>query len=55
MPEYLPLFPALTTRVLVEPEVEREVKLVTVAGRRFAPAVEAFVRLARAYDWNAGR
>lgn len=54
MPEHLPLLPALKTRVLVEPEVTREIKLVTVGGRRFSPAVEAFVRLVQAYDWKAG-
>ncbi len=53
MPEYMPLFPGLKTRVVTEPEVLREIKLVTVAGRRFPPAVAAFVRLAKAYDWHA--
>jgi len=53
MPEYLPLFPGLKTRVLSEPEVTREVSLVTVAGRQFPPAVSTFVRLARNYDWQA--
>lgn len=53
MPEYLPLFPGLKTRVLTEPEVTRQVSLVTVAGRRFSPAVSTFVNLARAYNWRA--
>jgi DNA-binding transcriptional LysR family regulator len=55
MPERLPIYPQLRTRPLVEPEVRREVSLVTTAGRRFTPAVEAFVRMARGYDWKAGR
>jgi LysR family hydrogen peroxide-inducible transcriptional activator len=38
MPEYMVLFPTLPTRVLIEPEVTRTVKLVTVSGRRFSPA-----------------
>jgi hypothetical protein len=53
MPEYLTLFPELPTRVLIDPEVRREVKLVTVAGRRHSPALAAFVRLAARHDWTA--
>jgi DNA-binding transcriptional LysR family regulator len=52
LPEYLPLFPGLKTRVLVEPEVFREISLVTVRGRPFSHAVEACVRLARTYRWG---
>ncbi|MGB8273867.1 MAG: LysR family transcriptional regulator [Alphaproteobacteria bacterium] len=52
MPEYLPMFPGLPTRVISEPEVTRQVELVTVAGRRFSPAVKAFVDLVMAYDWD---
>jgi DNA-binding transcriptional LysR family regulator len=52
MPEHLPLVPGLPTRVLTEPEVWREVRLLAVPGRRFTPAVDAFVRLARAHDWR---
>jgi hypothetical protein len=29
----------------------REVSLVTVAGRRFSPAVAAFVRAIKTYQW----
>ena len=39
--------PGLQTRPLIEPEVVREVSLVTVAGRRFSPPVAAFVRAIR--------
>ena len=53
MPEFLPIYPGLPTRVVVEPKVSREVGLATIAGRRFSPAVAAFVRLARAHDWAA--
>ena len=52
MPEYLPMFPGLPTRVISEPEVTRQVELVTVGGRRFSPAVKAFVDLVMAYDWD---
>jgi LysR family transcriptional regulator, hydrogen peroxide-inducible genes activator len=53
LPEYSVVLPGLQTRPLVEPEVVREVALVTVAGRRFSPAVTTFVRAIRAYQWPA--
>ena len=34
-----------------EPEVIREVSLVSIAGRRFSPAVAAFARAIRGYRW----
>ncbi len=51
MPEHLPTLPGIATRMLVEPAVSRTISLVTVAGRRHTPSVEAFVRLARRFDW----
>jgi LysR family transcriptional regulator, hydrogen peroxide-inducible genes activator len=51
LPEYSVILPGLQTRPLVEPEVAREVALVTVAGRRFSPAVATFVRAIKAYQW----
>jgi len=54
MPEYMPLFPGLKTRVLIDPEVKREIKIVTVSGRQFTPAIRIFIQLARAYDWHRG-
>jgi DNA-binding transcriptional LysR family regulator len=53
LPEYSVLLPGLQTRPLIDPEVTREVSLVTVAGRRFSPAVAAFVRAIKAYPWPA--
>jgi hypothetical protein len=38
-------------RRVIDPEVSREVGLVTVAGRRFSPAVAAFVRAIKSYQW----
>jgi len=52
MPEYMPLYPGLRTRILVEPEISREIGIATVPGRRFSPAADAFIRLARNHDWN---
>lgn len=54
MPEYMPLFPGLSTRILTDPEVKRNISLVTVAGRQFTPATRMFVQLVRAYDWHRG-
>lgn len=51
MPEYLPTLPGIATRLLIEPQVRREVNLVTVSGRRFSPTVQAVVRLAERYPW----
>ena len=53
MPEFLPVMPGLTTRVLVEPEVERCISLVSVAGRRYSPAVEVLLRTAAQFDWDS--
>jgi DNA-binding transcriptional LysR family regulator len=50
LPEFSPVLPACMRR-LVEPEVVREVSLVTVSGRRFSPAVATFVRALKAYKW----
>jgi DNA-binding transcriptional LysR family regulator len=52
MPEYLPMLPGIGTRPLVEPELHREIKLATVAGRRFSPALRAFVSLAARHNWG---
>ncbi len=52
MPEHLPMHPNLARRLVVDPEVTREIELITVSGRRFSPAVEAFVRMARTHEWS---
>jgi len=51
MPEFSPVMPGLHARRVIEPEVVREVCLVTVSGRRFSPAVATFVRALKAYKW----
>jgi DNA-binding transcriptional LysR family regulator len=51
LPEFSPVLPGLHTRRVIEPEVVREVSLVTVSGRRFSPAVATFVRALKAYKW----
>ena len=47
MPEFLPLLPGIATRVLTGPEVSRTISPVTLAGGRFSPAVQVFVRHAQ--------
>ena len=51
LPEFSPMLPGLRHRALVDPEVARDVSLVTVAGRRYSPAVATFIRAIRAYRW----
>ena len=51
MPEFSPQMPGILTRPVTAPEVSRTVSLVTVAGRRHTPAIDAFVRMARRHDW----
>ena len=53
MPEYLPMHSNLPTRLIADPSVTRQVDLVTVSGRRFSPAVQAFVRMVETHDWTA--
>jgi DNA-binding transcriptional LysR family regulator len=51
LPEFSPVLSGLRCRPLIDPEVAREVSLVTVAGRRYSPAVAAFMKAIRAYRW----
>jgi len=51
MPEFSQTMQGLVTRPLVDPEVTREVSLVSIAGRRFSPAVGTFVKAIKAYKW----
>jgi DNA-binding transcriptional LysR family regulator len=51
LPEFSSILPGLRRRLLVDPEVVREVSLVTVAGRRHSPAVATFIRAIRDHRW----
>jgi LysR family transcriptional regulator, hydrogen peroxide-inducible genes activator len=53
LPEFSAVHPGVRHRPVAEPEVVREVSLVSVAGRAFSPAVSAFVKAVREYDWAA--
>ncbi len=51
MPEYSVTLPELLRRPLVDPVVERVVVLAHKPGRRFSPAVSAFVTAAKGFAW----
>lgn len=52
IPEFMPLMPGISTRLIVGPEVTRKISLVTVAGRRFSPAVQALISLMQKQKWT---
>jgi LysR family hydrogen peroxide-inducible transcriptional activator len=52
LPEFTSVLPGLSTRPLIEPEVFREVAMVTVPGRRYSPAVAAFVKTLKRHRWQ---
>ena len=52
LPEYSPAIPGVRTRPVSEPEVVREISLVSMSGRRYSPAVSAFIAAIRAHDWS---
>jgi DNA-binding transcriptional LysR family regulator len=55
IPEFSAVVPGLELRPVVEPEVWREICLVTVAGRRMSPALSSFVKAVKQYPWPGSR
>ena len=55
IPEFSPVLPGLCIRRVVDPEVTRKVYLISVAGRRFSPAVQTFVRAIDHHKWPEQR
>ncbi|XUJ35201.1 LysR family transcriptional regulator [Bradyrhizobium japonicum] len=51
-PEHMPRLPTLKTIPLEGNLVSREVRLLAVQGRRYSPALDAFVKVARLRDWS---
>src|SRR4051794_1510151 len=51
-PEHMPRLPTLKTIPLEGDPVLRKVRLLAVQGRRYSPALEAFVKVARLRDWS---
>ncbi len=51
LPEYSNTIPGVISRPVISPSIEREVCLVTVAGRRWSSPVSAFIRAVKQYRW----
>src|SRR5260221_71551 len=51
MPAFSPVIQGLLTRVVVDPEITRDVSLASIAAVRFSPAVATFVRAVQSYKW----
>jgi LysR family hydrogen peroxide-inducible transcriptional activator len=51
LPEYSPTIPGVRTQLVKDPEVAREISLVSMSGRRFSPAVRTFIAAVRAHGW----
>jgi len=53
-PEHAAHLPHLVTRPIENDPLRRNIQLLAVAGRRYSPALEAFVKIARVHDWRGG-
>jgi DNA-binding transcriptional LysR family regulator len=53
-PEHAPHLPCLVTRPIANDPLKRNIQLLAVAGRRYSPALEALVKIARVHDWRGG-
>jgi len=51
MPQFLPLIDGLVLRPLVEPEVSRQISMVTVAGRPHSEPVSLALKSAQSLAW----
>jgi DNA-binding transcriptional LysR family regulator len=51
LPEHVPALPPLLTRSLADRSLWRSVVLCAVSGRRYSPALDAFLRLTRTRDF----
>jgi len=52
-PEHAPHISSVVTRPIAGDPIMRNVQLLAVAGRRYGPALEALVKIARVYDWRS--
>jgi len=52
LPEFSPTIPGVRTQLVMDPEVVRDVSLVSMSGRRFSPAVLALKRAIHAHNWS---
>jgi DNA-binding transcriptional LysR family regulator len=51
-PEHMPRLPSLKALPIEGDPIWREVRLLAVQGRRYSPALDAFVKVARLRDWS---
>jgi hypothetical protein len=51
-PEHMPHIPALKTIWIEEDPLKRKVRLLVAQGRRYSPALDAYVKGARLRDWS---
>lgn len=51
LPEFALAIPGVCVRPLADPDIAQEVALVTIASRRFSPAVAALMRQAQRHVW----
>jgi DNA-binding transcriptional LysR family regulator len=54
MPQHLLVLGGIETRPLVEPEISRQISLVTVVGRPHSPPVVAAIETAQRHQWPNG-
>jgi DNA-binding transcriptional LysR family regulator len=55
IPEFSALAPGIQVRPVIDPEMWREVCLVTMAGRRLSPALLKFTKAVKEYPWPESR
>jgi LysR family transcriptional regulator, hydrogen peroxide-inducible genes activator len=53
VPEHAPVAPGTAVRPIADLKFVRTVELFVVAGRQYSPALEAFVKVCRSFDWRA--
>jgi DNA-binding transcriptional LysR family regulator len=52
---HTPLLPSLSARPIFSDPLQWTVRLLVIAGRRYTPALDAFIKIARLRDWKAER
>jgi DNA-binding transcriptional LysR family regulator len=52
LPQHVPAPAGLVTRRIEGDPLRRQVHLLTIAGRRYSPALDGFVKIARVIDWS---
>jgi DNA-binding transcriptional LysR family regulator len=53
VPRHVPCLASVVSRPIEGDPIGRSVALAVVAGRRYPPALNAFIRIARQHDWRA--